>query len=99
VLRPFCDVTSLWPTPSCIDTFLVLPWYHKQWKGKAMEYVIWGLTADQTDKLHEQPLYTNATSMEQARKVMRILAEKHNCHAMRIQVIDGTIPDFAKTLA
>jgi len=64
-----------------------------------MEYVIWGLTADQTDKLHEQPLYTNATSMEQARKVMRILAEKHNCHEMRVQVIDGTIPDFAKTLA
>ena len=64
-----------------------------------MEYVIWGLTADQTDKLHEQPLYTNATSMEQARKVMRILAEKHNCHEMRVQVIDGIIPDFAKTLA
>jgi len=63
------------------------------------EYVIWGLTAEQTDKLHEQPLYTNATSMDQARKVMRILAEKHKCHAMRVQVIDGTIPDFAKTLA
>jgi len=33
-----------------------------------MEYVIWGLTAEQSDKLHEQPLYTQATSMEQARK-------------------------------
>jgi hypothetical protein len=64
-----------------------------------MEYVIWGLTADQSDKLHEQPLYTQAKSMEQASKVMRILKEKHNCHAMRVQVIDGSIPDFAKTLA
>jgi hypothetical protein len=64
-----------------------------------MEYVIWGLTADQSDKLHEQPLYTQAASMEQARKVMRILKEKHNCHAMRVQVIDGLMPDFTKTLA
>ena len=64
-----------------------------------MEYVIWGLTADQSDKLHEQPLYTHATSMEQASKVMRILEEKHNCHAMRVQVIDGSIPDFAATIA
>jgi len=37
--------------------------------------------------------------MREARKVMRILEEKHNCHAMRVQVIDGTMPDFAKTLA
>jgi len=66
-----------------------------------MEYVIWGLTADQVAELdlNEQPLYTKAKSMREARKVMRILAEKHNCHAMRVQVIDGAIPDFAKTLA
>ena len=63
------------------------------------EYVVWGLTAAQSDKLHEQPLYTQATSMEQARKVMEILSNKHGCHAMRVQVIDGTMPDFAKTLA
>jgi len=65
------------------------------------EYVIWGLTADQVVELdlNEQPLYTKAKSMREARKVMRILEEKHNRHAMRVQVIDGTIPDFAKTLA
>jgi len=44
-------------------------------------------------------LYTQATSMEHARKVMEILFNKHGCHAMRVQVIDGAIPDFAKTLA
>jgi hypothetical protein len=66
-----------------------------------MEYVIWGLTADQVVDLdlNEQPLYTKAKSMREAHKVMSILEKKHNCHAMRIQVIDGTIPDFAKTLA
>jgi len=63
------------------------------------EYVIWGLTAEQSDKLHEQPLYTQATSMEHARKVMEILFNKHGCHAMRVQVIDGAIPDFAATIA
>lgn len=63
------------------------------------EYVVWGLTPDQSDKLDEQPLYTNATSMEQARKAMDILAHKHKCHAMRIQVIDGAIPDFASAIA
>lgn len=66
-----------------------------------MEYVIWGLTADQVIDLdlNEQPLYTKAKSMREARKVMRILEEKHNCHAMRVQVIDGSIPDFAATIA
>ena len=66
-----------------------------------MEYVIWGLTADQVIDLdlNEQPLYTKAKSMREARKVMRILEEKHNCHAMRIQVIDGSIQDFAATIA
>lgn len=63
------------------------------------EYVVWGLTPDQSDKLDEQPLYTNATSMEQARKAMDILADKHKCHAMRIQVIDGAIPDFAAAIS
>lgn len=65
------------------------------------EYVIWGLTADQVVELdlNEQPLYTKAKSMREAHKAMRILAEKHNCHAMRVQVIDGTMPDFAATIA
>ena len=65
-----------------------------------MEYVIWGLTKNQVANLNlnEQPLYTKAKSMDEARKVMRILEEKHDCHAMRIQIIDGSIPDFTKTI-
>jgi hypothetical protein len=65
-----------------------------------MEYVIWGLTANQVADLdlNEQPLYTKATSMDEARKTMQILKEKHDCHAMRIQVIDGSIPDFTKAI-
>ena len=65
-----------------------------------MEYVIWGLTANQVVDLdlNEQPLYTKAKSMDEARKVMRVLEEKHDCHAMRIQVIDGSIPDFTKAI-
>ena len=62
------------------------------------EYVIWGLTKDQTNKLHEQPLYTQAESMDQARKAMTILAANYECHSMRIQVIDGSIPDFAASV-
>ena len=62
------------------------------------EYVIWGLTKDQTDKLHEQPLYTQAENMDQARKAMTILETKYECHSMRIQVIDGSIPDFAASV-
>jgi hypothetical protein len=66
-----------------------------------MEYVIWGLTAEQVlqSDLNEQVLYTKAKSMREARKAMSILEEKHNCHAMRVQVIDGSIPDFAATIA
>ena len=65
-----------------------------------MEYVIWGLTVNQVVDLdlNEQPLYTKAKSMDEARKVMRVLEEKHDCHAMRIQVIDGSIPDFTKAI-
>ena len=65
-----------------------------------MEYVIWGLTANQVADLdlNEKPLYTKATSMDEARKIMRILEEKHDCHALRIQVIDGSIPDFTKAI-
>ena len=65
-----------------------------------MEYIVWGLTANQVVDLdlNEQPLYTKAKSMDEAKKVMQILEENHNCHAMRIQVIDGSIPDFTKAI-
>tara|TARA_R100000655_G_scaffold101956_1_gene147522 strand:- start:726 stop:929 length:204 start_codon:yes stop_codon:yes gene_type:complete len=65
-----------------------------------MEYIVWGLTANQVVDLdlNEQPLYTKAKSMDEAQKAMQILKEKHHCYAMRIQVIDGSIPDFKKAI-
>lgn len=62
------------------------------------EYVIWGLTAGKTDKLDELPLYTKAKTKQEAEKVMSILASKHGCHEMRIQVLDGSMPNFGATL-
>lgn len=62
------------------------------------EYIVWGLTKEQNDKLQEQPLYTKAARLEQANKAMEILSKKYGCHAMRIQVIDGTLLDFAEAL-
>jgi hypothetical protein len=64
-----------------------------------MEYVIWGKVAGKTDPLDEVPLYTRCTSMEQCKGMMAYLAEKHGCHSMRVQVLDGTPPDFTKAIA
>ena len=64
-----------------------------------LEYIVWGLTADKTDKLDELPLYTNAKTKQEAEKVMAILASKHGCHAMRIQVLDGSMPNFGASVA
>ncbi|UUV43727.1 hypothetical protein RCKEEF_87 [Rhodobacter phage RcKeef] len=58
------------------------------------EYVIWGKEKGKTDALDEVPLYTKAESMEQAERVMTILEREHGCHSMRVQVLDGTLPNF-----
>lgn len=55
------------------------------------EYVIWGIPPGQQD---EVPLYTLAETEEQAKAVIVVLEKKHGCRACRIQVIDGTAPDF-----
>jgi hypothetical protein len=61
------------------------------------EYVIWGIPPGETD---EQPLYTRAKSMDDARDVMKILAAKHGARAMHVQVIDLSEPvDFGKVFA
>jgi hypothetical protein len=62
------------------------------------EYVIWGLPPGKTDELDRAPLYTLARSMEEAQKVMAILEKEHGCREMTVQVLDGTLPDFAKTV-
>ena len=62
------------------------------------EYVIWGLTADKTDKLDELPLYTKAKTKQDAEKVMSILASKYGCHTMRIQFLGGSMPYFGAAI-
>lgn len=59
------------------------------------EYVIWGISPTGTD---EQPLFTKASDMGEAEKVKTILETKYGCTKCRIQIIDGTIPDFSKTI-
>ena len=62
------------------------------------EYIVWGLTADKTDKLDEIPLYTKAKTKKEAEKVIEVLFARHKCHAMRIQVLDGSMPNFGATI-
>lgn len=59
------------------------------------EYVIWGKEAGKTGDLDDAPLYTKAESMDEAKRVMAILEKDHGCHSMRVQTLDGTLPDFA----
>jgi hypothetical protein len=62
------------------------------------EYIIWGWPAGKSDPLDQLPLYTLAKSMPEAERIMAILADKHGCHGMTVQVLDGTLPDFAKAV-
>jgi hypothetical protein len=59
------------------------------------EFIIWGWQAGKSDPLDQAPLYTQAKSMPEAERVMAILAEKHGCHGMTVQILDGALPDFA----
>ena len=60
------------------------------------EYVIWGIAPNTTD---EDILFTNAKTLEEAKKVVDILTTQHNCKNCRIQVIDFTTGiDFIKTI-
>ncbi len=50
-----------------------------------MEYVIWGIPPGQSD---ETVLYTRAETMERAEQAAALLASRHGCCNLRIQVID-----------
>ena len=63
------------------------------------EFVIWGLTKDKFDPIDEIPLFTNASSKAECDAIMIKLASNHGCHRMRVQVIDGLVPDFASCVA
>ena len=49
------------------------------------EYPIWGIPPGKTS---EELLYTKATSHSQAKKIAKVLTEKHGCKKVRIQTLD-----------
>jgi hypothetical protein len=60
------------------------------------EYVIWGIAPNTTE---EDILFTNAKTLQEAKKVVDILTTEHNCKNCRIQIIDFTSGiDFIKTI-
>jgi len=60
------------------------------------EFVIWGIAPNTTE---EDILFTNAKTLEEAKKVVNILTTQHNCKNCRIQIIDFTTGiDFIKTI-
>ena len=60
------------------------------------EFVIWGIAPNTTE---EYILFTKAETMEEAKRVLNILTNQHNCKECRIQVIDFTKGiDFTKTI-
>lgn len=60
------------------------------------EYTLWALPKGETDRLHECVL-TCAMSTG-AVDVVKAQAAKDGWHGFRVQVIDGSIPDFAAAL-
>ena len=49
------------------------------------EFVVWGIPPNET---YEEPLFTKAKTLTEAKNVARLLAEKHGCTKTRVQVID-----------
>ena len=54
------------------------------------EFVVWGIPPNKTGKFadYEEPLFTKAKTLTEAKNVARLLAEKHGCTKTRVQVID-----------
>lgn len=56
------------------------------------EYVLWGRPADVTDALGEKVLICTADTIVLER--VRALATRDGFHGLRVQVLDGSRPDF-----
>jgi hypothetical protein len=61
------------------------------------EYVLWGTPKGETDPLHERPL-TCTTDREHLATV-RTLATADGWHSFRVQLLDGSLPDFVGCIA
>lgn len=53
------------------------------------EFVVWGVAPNKTD---EEPLFTRAETLTEAKEVAEILTQKHGCTKTRIQIIDFDEP-------
>ena len=69
----------------------------KQKTMKKEEFIIWGIAPGQT---MEDVLFTQATSMSEARRAANVLICKHGCKSVRVQVIkqDFSVNDFVKAI-
>lgn len=57
------------------------------------EYVVWGVPPGGDD---EVPLFTRATTEQEARLAAAALADRHGCTALRVQIVRmDELPDFA----
>lgn len=66
------------------------------------EYVIWGVCGDDPDEQVLLTMLANGKpipSRDIASKLMEYLAKHRGCHGMRIQEIDGALPDFAGAIS
>ncbi len=61
------------------------------------ELVVWALPEGESDRLFEQPIASNCRSREDVQRVIDASAAD-GWHGHRIQVIDGTLPDFGATV-
>ena len=47
-------------------------------------FIIWGLTKGESDPSKEKQLHSKSGSLKEANKNMKMLANKHGCHSMRV---------------
>ena len=64
------------------------------------EFVIWGIPPHQTEEtlLVTKPNGEYITDRTYAEKLLKVLETEHGCTKCHIQELDGTMPDFTKTL-
>ena len=72
------------------------PTSQKKENNVKQEFIIWGLTKGQSDPSKEKQLHTKSADMNEANANMEMLADKHGCHTMRIQIVNGTGPTSQK---
>lgn len=69
-------------------------WIENKNSDTNIEYVIWGVPPNEE---HENVLHTKSASMEEAKKIAKILEKEYGCTKTRIQVLDlSAKPDFTK---